>query len=183
MTELLAFELVVSLIFFALSIAVAVMSKLLPTGLAPVFWVSAGAFPFILSIILALLSIWWAFDTVARMKEEKKLNLEKKPWLDELIGDRTQKIHFVVICVAVLIYVFALIPLCGGLTREYGFVIASFVFLCVTIKFFNDYLHHFPGLICFHNMFQYYFHRVILLTIKIFTSCLIPKYIYVWNIW
>ena len=129
---MLAFELVVSLIFFALSIAVAVMSKLLPTGLAPVFWVSAGAFPFILSIILALLSIWWAFDTVARMKEEKKLNLEKKPWLDELIGDRTQKIHFVVICVAVLI------PLCGGLTREYGFVIASFVFLCVTIKFFNE---------------------------------------------
>ena len=122
---MLAFELVVSLIFFALSIAVAVMSKLLPTGLAPVFWVSAGAFPFILSIILALLSIWWTFDTVARMKEEKKLNLEKKPWLDELIGDRTQKIHFVVICVAVLIYVFALIPLCGGLTREYGFVIAS----------------------------------------------------------
>ena len=51
---MLAFELVVSLIFFALSIAVAVMSKLLPTGLAPVFWVSAGAFPFILSIILAL---------------------------------------------------------------------------------------------------------------------------------
>ena len=135
---MLAFELVVSLIFFALSIAVAVMSKLLPTGLAPVFWVSAGAFPFILSIILALLSIWWAFDTVARMKEEKKLNLEKKPWLDELIGDRTQKIHFVVICVAVLTYVFALIPLCGGLTREYGFVIASFVFLCVTIKFFNE---------------------------------------------
>ena len=41
------------------------------------------------------------------MKEEKKLNLEKKPWLDELIGDRTQKIHF-------------------------------FVFLCVTIKFFNE---------------------------------------------
>ena len=129
---MLAFELVVSLIFFALSIAVAVMSKLLPTGLAPVFWVSAGAFPFVLSIILALLSVWWAFDTVARMKKEKKLNLEKKPWLDELIGDRTQKIHFVVICVAVLI------PLCGGLTREYGFVIASFVFLCVTIKFFNE---------------------------------------------
>ena len=43
-----------------------------------------------------------------------------------------------VICAAVLIYVFALIPLCGGLTREYGFVIASFIFLCVTIKFFNE---------------------------------------------
>ena len=114
------------------------MSKLLPTGLAPVFWVSAGAFPFILSAILALLSVWWAIDTVVRIKEEKKIGHERKPWLDELIGDKTQKLHLVVICVAVLIYVFALIPLCGGLTREYGFVIASFIFLCVTIKFFND---------------------------------------------
>ena len=135
---MLVFELVVSLIFFALSIAVAVMSKLLPTGLAPVFWVSAGAFPFILSAILALLSVWWAIDTVVRIKEEKTIGHERKPWLDELIGDKTQKLHLVVICVAVLIYVFALIPLCGGLTREYGFVIASFIFLCVTIKFFND---------------------------------------------
>lgn len=114
------------------------MSKLLPTGLAPVFWVSAGAFPFILSAILALLSVWWAIDTVVRIKEEKTIGHERKPWLDELIGDKTQKLHLVVICVAVLIYVFALIPLCGGLTREYGFVIASFIFLCVTIKFFND---------------------------------------------
>ena len=135
---MLVFELAISLIFFVLSIAVAVMAKLLPVGLAPVFWVSAGAFPFILSVILALLSIWWAIDTLARMRQEKKLNFERKPWLDELLGDKTQKIHFVVICAAVLIYVFALIPLCGGLTREYGFVIASFIFLCVTIKFFNE---------------------------------------------
>lgn len=135
---MLVFELAISLIFFVLSIAVAVMAKLLPVGLAPVFWVSAGAFPFILSVILALLSIWWAIDTLTRMRQEKKLNFERKPWLDELLGDKTQKIHFVVICAAVLIYVFALIPLCGGLTREYGFVIASFIFLCVTIKFFNE---------------------------------------------
>ena len=135
---MLVFELAISLIFFVLSIAVAVMAKLLPVGLAPVFWVSAGAFPFILSVILALLSIWWAIDTLARIRQEKKLNPERKPWLDELLGDKTQKIHFVVICAAGLIYVFALIPLCGGLTREYGFVIASFIFLCVTIKFFNE---------------------------------------------
>ena len=89
-------------------------------------------------MILALLSIWWAIDTLARIRQEKKLNSERKPWLDELLGDKTQKILFVVICAAVLIYVFALIPLCGGLTREYGFVIASFIFLCVTIKFFNE---------------------------------------------
>ena len=114
------FELVVSLLFLALSIAVAVMAKLLPVGLAPTFWVGAGAFPFILSVLLAIVSVWWSLDTIARIREEKKLQLAKKPWLDELLGNRTQKIHFVVICVAILIYVFALIPLCGGLTKEYG---------------------------------------------------------------
>lgn len=132
------FELTVSLIFLALSVAMAVMSVLLPAGLAPVFWVSAGAFPFILSVLLALISVWWAADTVFRMREEKKLGHTHGPWLEELLGDKTQKLHFVVICAAVLVYVFALIPLCGGLSREYGFVIASFVFLCVTIKIFND---------------------------------------------
>ena len=135
---MLMFELVVSLLFLALSIAVAVMAKLLPVGLAPTFWVGAGAFPFILSVLLAIVSVWWSLDTIARIREEKKLQLAKKPWLDELLGNRTQKIHFVVICVAILIYVFALIPLCGGLTKEYGFLIASFVFLCVTIKIFNE---------------------------------------------
>lgn len=132
------FELAVSLIFLVLSVAVAVMAVLLPAGLAPVFWVSAGAFPFILSVLLALISVWWAIDTVFRIRDEKKLGHKRGPWLDELLGDRTQKLHFVVICAAVLVYVFVLIPLCGGLTREYGFVIASFVFLCVTIKIFNE---------------------------------------------
>ena len=135
---MLVFELAVSLIFLVLSVAVAVIAKTLPQGLAPVFWVSSGAFPFILSVILILLSIWWALDTIARIKEEKKHGIVRQPWLDELLGNKTQKIHFAVICIAVLIYVFALIPLCGGLSKEYGFVLASFIFLCCTIKFFNE---------------------------------------------
>ena len=56
----------------------------------------------------------------------------------ELLGDRTQKLHFVIISAAVLVYVFVLIPLLGDLSREYGFVLASFIFLCVTIKLFNN---------------------------------------------
>ena len=39
---------------------------------------------------------------------------------------------------AILVYVFVLIPLFGDITRQYGFVIASFVFLTVTIKAFNE---------------------------------------------
>ena len=88
---MLVFELAISLIFFVLSIAVAVMAKLLPVGLAPVFWVSAGAFPFILSVILALLSIWWAIDTLARIRQEKKLNSERKPWLVSFLGIRPKR--------------------------------------------------------------------------------------------
>ena len=60
--------------------------------------------PLVTILVGSLLSIWWAIDTLARIRQEKKLNSERKPWLDELLGDKTQKIHFVVICAAVLIY-------------------------------------------------------------------------------
>ena len=75
-----------------------------------------------------------SFDTVWREHPQGR----KTSWLDELLGDRTQKLHFVIISVAVMVYVFVLIPLLGDLSREYGFVLASFVFLCVTIKLFNN---------------------------------------------
>ena len=134
------FELVVAILFLCLSIAICVMAWTLPASLAPTFMVSAGGFPFVLGVILTLLSIWWVADMVLRIKHEKQENPAglKKPWLDELLGDRTQKIRFVIIVVAVLVYAFLLIPVFGDISRDYGFVIASFLFLCVTIKVFNE---------------------------------------------
>lgn len=137
---MLMFELVSAIVFLLISLGICYMAVSLPTGLAASFWVSSGAFPLIMGIILTLLSIWWICDMIKQIKEDKRQNPDKPktPWLDEVIGDKTKKIHFVVIVIAVLVYVFLLIPLCGGLSREYGFVLASFIFLGVTIKIFNE---------------------------------------------
>lgn len=137
---MLFFELAIALIFLGLSVGTCYIAWTLPAGLAPTFWVSAGAFPFILGAILILLCVWWSLDLVVRIRREKRETpgKEKKFWLDELLGDNVQKLHFVAISVAILIYVFVLVPLCGDLSREYGFALASFIFLTVTIKFFND---------------------------------------------
>lgn len=137
---MLLFELAVAIVFLLLSAGVCWMAWALPVGLAPTFWVSSGAFPFILGVILFLLSAWWAVDLLGRIRRDKLDNSQEKKasWLDELLGDKTQKLHFVIISVAVLLYVFVLIPVLGGVSREYGFVLASFIFLCVTIKLFNN---------------------------------------------
>ena len=136
---MLMFELVVAVLFLCLSISICVMAWTLPSSLAPTFMVSAGGFPFILGVIPTLLSVWWVADMVLRIKHEKKENPAalQTPWLDELLGDKTQKLRFVIIVAAILIYAFLLIPVFGDISRAYGFVMASFLFLCVTIKIFN----------------------------------------------
>ena len=136
---MLMFELVVAILLLCLSVAICVMAWVLPASLAPTFMVSAGGFPFVLGVLLTLLSIWWIADMILRIKHEKQENptAAKKPWLDELLGDKTQKLHFVIITVAILLYAFVLIPVFGDISRAYGFVIASFLFLCATIKIFN----------------------------------------------
>lgn len=139
---MLVFELVVSAITLFASLYLAYASFSLPLALAPSFWVSAGAFPFIMSSILCLLSVWWIIDNIFRLKIHNKdlAASGKKPvfWLDEVLGTNRQKLHFAFIIAAVVIYVFLLIPYFGEYSREYGFVAASFLFLCVTIKFFNE---------------------------------------------
>ena len=136
---MLMFELAVAVVFLLLSVGICWMAWALPVGLAPTFWVSSGAFPFILGVILLLLSVWWILDLLGQIRRSKLEDPQgkKSSWLDELLGDKTQKLHFVIISVAVLVYVFVLIPVLGDVSREYGFVIASFVFLCITIKLFN----------------------------------------------
>lgn len=65
------FELVVAILLLCLSVAICVMAWVLPASLAPTFMVSAGGFPFVLGVILTLLSIWWIADMILRIKHEK----------------------------------------------------------------------------------------------------------------
>lgn len=138
MIFLLLLNLIVAIVLFLFAAYICIVAVAMPVGLAATFWVGAGAFPFLMGALLALLALWWIIDTLNAMKKEKLEKTEKKPFLEEVFGTKKERLHLVIISVAILVYVFVLIPLFGDITRQYGFVIASFVFLTVTIKAFNE---------------------------------------------
>ena len=135
---LLLLNLIVAIVLFLFAAYICIVAVAMPVGLAATFWVGAGAFPFLMGALLALLALWWIIDTLNAMKKEKLEKTEKKPFLEEVFGTKKERLHLIIISVAILVYVFVLIPLFGDITRQYGFVIASFVFLTVTIKAFNE---------------------------------------------
>lgn len=107
------------------------------------FWSGAGAFPAVLTCALTILSIWWAVDVSFRLKKAKAMSApegaqEKKPFREEFIGTRSQQKRFLFAIVAALIFVFALVPLFGNITRQFGFSIANFIFMFTTIKRFGE---------------------------------------------
>lgn len=135
---MLLLNLIVAIVLFLFALYICITAVAMPVGLAATFWVGAGAFPFIMGALLILLSLWWIIDTLNAMKKEKAEKKEKKPFLEEVFGSKKSRLYLIIISVAILVYVFILIPLLGDLSRQYGFVLASFVFLTVTIKAFNE---------------------------------------------
>ena len=137
---MLILNLIFSILLLLFSVVIIYMGVNIPVGLANNFAVSAGAFPVLMGVILLILSVWWLADNLLEMKKEKAQpqSGRKVPLLTEIFGERKQQIHLVLISALILIYAFVLIPVCGGFTREYGFTIASFIFLTVSIKLFNE---------------------------------------------
>ena len=70
--RLLFFELTIALVFLFLSVGICWMAWALPIGLAPTFSVSSGAFPFLLGVILLLLSVWWTLDLLGQIRRDKR---------------------------------------------------------------------------------------------------------------
>lgn len=137
---MLILNLIISALLLAFSSYIIYLGVNIPTGLAKNFAVSAGAFPSLMGVLLMILSIWWLVDTLMEVKRESgKPKASNKPSaLEEIFGGRKQQINLLLISAMILVYVFLLIPVCGGFTKEYGFTIASFLFLVVSIKVFND---------------------------------------------
>lgn len=135
---MLLLNLIVAIILFLFAAYICIAAVAMPVGLAATFWVGAGAFPFLMGALLVILSLWWIVDTLKAMQKEKIEKPEKKPFLEEVFGTKKERLNLIIISAAILVYVFVLIPLFGEITRQYGFVIASFVFLTATIKAFNE---------------------------------------------
>ncbi|MGI6687975.1 MAG: tripartite tricarboxylate transporter TctB family protein [Christensenellales bacterium] len=141
---MLVFELVVSLTLLVFSIGLMGLALNIPLSLAPNFTMGAGGYPMLLGILLALLSIWWSADMVKQISDAKKKEAntkeksEKISFLKVFIGDRHQQRNLIYIVISSLVFVFVLVPVCGKLSAQYGFILASLIFLTVTIKLFTN---------------------------------------------
>lgn len=136
---MLMLNLIAAIVMVVFSGYICIEAVLIPKGLAETFWVGAGAFPFIMGALMLILSIWWVIDVLVRMKKEKQLNprKEKKSMAEEVFGPIKQRKNLLIFSACVLLYTFVLIPLLGDLSRQYGFVLSTIVFLTATFKLFN----------------------------------------------
>lgn len=136
---MLMFNLIAALVMVIFSIYVCIEAVMIPLGLAEIFWVGAGAFPFIMGSLMLVLSVWWVIDVLTRMKKARQLNAgqEKKSMAEEVFGPKKQRRNLLLFSACVLVYAFVLIPLLGDVSRQYGFVLATIIFLTATFKLFN----------------------------------------------
>ncbi len=93
------------------------------------FWVSPGAFPVILNILLLLLSLWWVIAQIINLREKKELKNQVVK-LSALFSAKEEWKRLVLISVLTLAYIYWLTPLLG-------FSIATVVFLTISLKLFG----------------------------------------------
>lgn len=100
------------------------------------FLTGGGSFPFLLCIILIALNAVWIINNVQIL--QKRVDTEQPPLLTYLFGTKQQFRRLLLIVLLVLLYVFALIPLCGMIHTTYGFASATLAYLIVSIKMFGN---------------------------------------------
>ena len=61
---MLLLNLIVAIVLFLFAAYICIVAVAIPVGLAATFWVGAGAFPFLMGALLALLALWWIIDTL-----------------------------------------------------------------------------------------------------------------------
>jgi len=101
------------------------------------FWTGGGAFPFILCVILIFLNGLWIIDSIQAMKRGKLSGSDGPSLFTFLFGEKDQSRRLFLIALLVVLYVFALIPLAAKVDRTYGFAIATFIYLMISIKLFG----------------------------------------------
>lgn len=122
-------ELIVSAVTFLLFLFFLVTSLGMESSGNP--WVSAGVFPSILSLIILICSILWLIDSfVAYMRHRKDVGQqESHNSLGGLFHLSKESKRLLIIIILTLLYILVLMPLVG-------FVIATFLFLFISIMLF-----------------------------------------------
>lgn len=101
------------------------------------FLTGGGSFPFLLSALLILLNGIWVFNNIQILRKGTD-DSAQPPLLVYLFGTKEQTRRLVLIALLVLLYVFALIPLCGHIHATYGFAVATGIYLIISIKMFGN---------------------------------------------
>ena len=100
------------------------------------FMTGGGAFPFLMSLLLIILNAVWLLDNL-RMLKKGTDETAQPPLLTYLFGTKEQTRRLVQIALLVILYVFALIPLCGMVHPVYGFPAATGIYLLCSVKLFG----------------------------------------------
>ena len=136
--SLLMFELCVSLFSLLGFILLFKMAFEIPLAANKMFWSSPGSFPAVLCAILVILSICWVIDTVLEIRKMKiKEGHIEKISFAQLFGTKEEQQRLLKIAVYTLVYIFILIPVLGRINRQFGYTIATFLFLLFSIKEFG----------------------------------------------
>ncbi len=101
------------------------------------FLTGGGSFPFLLSVLLILLNGIWVINNVQILRKGTD-DSAQPPLLEYLFGTKDQTRRLVLIALLVILYVFALIPLCGHIHQTYGFAVATLIYLIISIKLFGN---------------------------------------------
>lgn len=104
------------------------------------FMAGGGSFPFVISSILIILNFIWIIDSLQNLKAQKRLGVEAKKKLSLLtflFGTKEQSKRLLIIMLLSVSYVYALIPLAAKVNRTFGFPVATFIFLMISIKLFG----------------------------------------------
>lgn len=134
---MLIFELVVAALSIILWSIMLYMSFGITYPSSGTFWTGGGAFPFVLCVILIFLNVLWIIDSIQTMKHERLSSPARASLLTFLFGVKDQRRRLFLITLLVLLYVFALIPLAAKIDRTYGFAIATFIYLMISLKLFG----------------------------------------------
>ena len=102
------------------------------------FLTGGGSFPFLLCILLILLNVIWIVNNIQVLRKGENDESAQSPLLVYLFGTKQQFRRLVLIAMLVLLYVFALIPLCGKVHPVYGFPCATLIYLIISIKLFGN---------------------------------------------
>lgn len=138
------FQIIVAICSIILWAILLVVAFQIPYPTSANFFSGGGSFPSILCVLIIIMNIWWIANSYKIIKKSKVDNLLEKSKDQEnklrefLFGTKEQEKNLFIMMLITVIYIFVLVPLFARINRNFGYMIATIVFLIVAIKKFSN---------------------------------------------